>query len=236
MTGVISTTATSESSLRRSAVVAGVGILLISVLAGLANFGAVEGLVTGGDATKTALDILASEGTFRLAIVAFVVVAVLDAVVAWALYAFFTPVDREMALLVGWLRLAYAAVFAVAISQLAGVLHLLGNSDYLRTFTPDQVRTQALLKVTDFHDIWTVSLVLFGAHLLLVGYLVYRSGFAPKLLGVLVAVAGAGYLVDSFAALLFADYAFSVSAFTFVGEFLLMLWLLIKGRKISTTP
>ena len=63
--------------------------------------------------------------------------------------------------------------------------------------------------------------------------MIYRSGFAPKLLGILVGVAGVGYLVDSFAALLFAGYAVSLSAFTFVGEFLLMLWLLIKGRTIS---
>jgi uncharacterized protein DUF4386 len=104
VTRVIGTTATSELSLHRSAVVAGVGILLISVLAGLANFGAVDTLVTGGDATKTAQDILASKGTFRLAIAAFVIVAVLD--VAWGLYAFFKPVNREVALLAGWLRLA----------------------------------------------------------------------------------------------------------------------------------
>jgi Domain of unknown function (DUF4386) len=234
MTGPIGTTTTVESSPHRSAVVAGVGILLISVLAGLANFGAVDNLVTASDATTTAQDILASEGMFRLAIAAFVVVAILDAVVAWALYAFFTPVNREVALLAGWLRLAYAAVFAVAISQLAGTLHLLRNADYLRTFTPDQLDTQALLKIADFHDIWAVSLVLFGTHLVLIGYLIYRSGFAPKLLGALVAIAGAGYLLDSFGALLFSDYAISVSAVTFVGEFLLMVWLLFKGRTIPS--
>lgn len=233
MTDVVDTAA--EPTLRKPAVVAGVGILLISALAGLANFGAVEGLVTDGNATKPAQDILASEGTFRLAIAAFVLVAALDAVVAWGLFAFFATVNRGVSLLAGWLRLAYAAVFAVAISHLAGALHLLGNADYLRTFAPDQLRTQALLKITDFHDIWTISLVFFGAHLVLVGYLVYRSGFAPKLLGVLVAVAGAGYLVDSFGALLFSGYAVSVGAFTFVGEFLLMLWLLIKGRTIPST-
>jgi hypothetical protein len=233
MAEVIDTTARAAPTLCTPAVVAGVGILLISILAGFANFGAVEALVTVGDATKTAQDILASEASFRLAIAAFVLVAVLDAAVAWGLYAFFKPVSPEMALLAGWLRLAYAAVFAVAVSHLAGALHLLSNAAYLRTFTPDQFRTQALLKITDFHDIWTVGLVLFGAHLLLVGYLIYRSGFAPKLLGILVAVAGVGYLVDSFAGLLFAGYAVSLSAFTFVGEFLLMLWLLIKGRTIS---
>jgi hypothetical protein len=80
-----------------------------------------------------------------------------------------------------------------------------------------------------------VSLVLFGTHLLLIGYLIYRSGFAPKLLGVLVALAGAGYLVDSVDALLFSGYTANIGAFTFVGEFLLMLWLLIKGRTIPST-
>jgi hypothetical protein len=234
MTGAIATTTTVESSTHRSAVVAGVGILLISVLAGLANFGVVENLVTSGDATTTAQDILASEGMFRLAIAAFVVVAVLDVVVAWALYAFFRPVNREVALLAGWLRLAYAAVFAVAISHLAAALHVLGNADSLHAFTPDQLHTQALLKIAEFHDVWTVSLVLFGAHLVLIGYMVYRSGFAPKLLGLLVAIAGAGYLLDSFGALLFSDFAISVSAVTFVGEFLLMVWLLVKGRTIPS--
>ncbi|MCZ4495249.1 MAG: hypothetical protein JWP53_4180, partial [Conexibacter sp.] len=95
-----------------------------------------------------------------VAIAAFVVVATLDAVVAWALYAFFKPVNRELALLAGWLRLAYSAVFAVAIGQLSGALHVLGNADTMRAFTPDQVHTQALLRIADFHDIWTVSLVL----------------------------------------------------------------------------
>jgi len=232
MTGAIATTTPVEASAHRSAVVAGVGILLISVLAGLANFGALESLVTSGDATKTAQAISASEGTFRLAIAAFVVVAVLDAVAAWALYAFFRPVNREVALLAGGLRLAYSAVFAVAISQLAGTLRLLGDADSLRAFTPGQLRTLALLKTADFHDIWTVSLVLFGTHLLLIGYLIYRSGFAPKILGVLVSIAGAGYLTDSFGSLLISDYAISVSAITFVGEFLLMVWLLYKGRTI----
>jgi hypothetical protein len=232
MTGAIATTTTVESSAHRSAVVAGVGILLISVLAGLANFGALESLVASGDATKTAQAISASGGTFRLAIAAFVVVAVLDAVVACTLYAFFRPVNRQVALLAGGLRLAYSAVFAVAISQLADALHVLDNADSLRVFTPDQLHTLALLKTADFHDIWTVSLVLFGTHLLLIGYLIYRSGFAPKLLGALVAIAGAGYLTDSFGALLFSDYAISVSAVTFVGEFLLMVWLLYKGRTI----
>lgn len=120
--------------LRTFALIAGVGLLLMAVLAGIANFGAIEGLVTKDDATKTAHDILASQEAFRFALLALVFVAILDVVVAWALFGFLKPVHEGLSRLAAWLRVAYAAVFAVAISQLVGALHLLGNADYLKTF------------------------------------------------------------------------------------------------------
>jgi hypothetical protein len=204
----------------------------MAVLAGVANFGAIEGLVTDGDATKTATDITASAGFFRLGIAAMVVVVILDVVVAWALMTFFGPVHKGVARLAAWLRLAYAAIFAVAISQLVGALHLLGNAQYLTTFTVDQRHTEALLKIQTYEDIWQVSLALFGLHLVLIGYLAYKSGFVPRILGVLLVIAGAGYLVDSFAGVLVAGYSISVAVVTFVGEPLLMVWLLVKGRNL----
>jgi Domain of unknown function (DUF4386) len=219
--------------MRRSALVAGVGILVMSVLAGAATFVAIQGLVTKGDATRTAKDILASEGLFRLGIAALVVVVILDVVVAWALLTFFEPADKGLATLAAWLRLGYAAIFAVAISQLVGVLPLLSNARYLTTFSIDQRRTEALLKIQGYQDIWNVSLVLFGLHLVLIGYLAYKSGYVPRVLGVLLVIAGGGYLVDSFGGLLVASYSVSVAAFTFIGEALLMLWLLVKGRNVT---
>jgi hypothetical protein len=227
------TPAATNRGVRRSALVAGVGILVMAVLAGAANFGAIQGLITKGDATTTAKDILASEGLFRLGIVALVVVVILDVVVAWALLTFFEPVHKGLATLAAWLRLSYAAIFAVAISQLVGVLHLLSNGQYLTTFSMDQRRTEALLKIQSFQDTWDVSLVLFGLHLVLIGYLAYKSGYVPRILGVLLVVAGLGYLVDSFSGLLAASYSVSVAAFTFIGEPLLMLWLLVKGRTVT---
>jgi hypothetical protein len=219
--------------IRRAALVAGLGILAMAILAGGANFGAIQALVTDGDATKTATDILASEGLFRLGIAAMVVVVILDIVVAWALLTFFAPIDKGIATLAAWLRLAYAAVFAVAISQLVGALHLLSNAQYLTTFTVDQRHTEALLKIHTYQDIWHVSLVLFGMHLVLIGYLAYRANYVPRIVGILLVIAGAGYLVDSFAGLLIPSYSISVAVFTFVGEPLLMLWLLVKGRNVT---
>jgi Domain of unknown function (DUF4386) len=222
-----------DRTMRESALVAGVGLLLMAVLAGIANFAAIERLVTEGDATKTAQDILSSQGSFRSAMVALVLVAVLDVIVAWALFGFFKPVHEGVSRLAAWLRVAYAAVFAVAISQLVGTLRLLSNADYLKTFSAAQLRTEALLKINAFHDIWSISLVFFGLYLLLIGGLAYRSGYVPKFVGVLLVIAGLGYLMDSFGALLVANYSLKAGAFTSLGEVVLMIWLLVKGRGVT---
>jgi hypothetical protein len=139
---------------------------------------------------------------------------VLDVVVAWALYEFFRPVDRSIALLAAWLRVAYAAVFAAALSNLVAAA---------------QRPAQALTAVDAFTGAWDVALVLFGLHLLALGGLAVRSSQVPSPLGILVMVAGLGYLVDSFGGLLSAGYDANVAAFTFVGEVLLMGWLLFVG-------
>jgi hypothetical protein len=219
--------------LRRAALTAGIGLLVLSVLAGAANFGAVQRLVTPGDATRTADHIMASAGSFGLATAALVVVALLDVVVAWALRVFFAPVNAHIATLAAWLRLSYAAIFAVAISQLAGVLPLLRNAPQVTPLGIDQRRAEAMLKIQSFQDIWHAGLALFGLHLVLIGYLAYTSGYVPRALGALLAVAGVGYLVDTFAGLLVTDYSISISAVTFIGEALFLLWLLVKGRTVA---
>jgi Domain of unknown function (DUF4386) len=217
-------------SIRTAGVVAGLALLAMSVLAGFGNFVAVEGLVTPGDAGQTADDILAADGTFRAGVLALYLVVVLDVVVAWALMRVFDPVSRSLSRLAAWFRLAYSAVFLVAISQLAGIPDLLATGS--SAFTADQVEAQALQKVEAFNDIWYAGLVLFGVHLVLIGYLAYRSGYMPRLLGALLVVAGLGYAFDS-AGRVLAESPLEISTITFVGEFLLCLWLLIRGRRMT---
>jgi hypothetical protein len=217
----------------RSALVAGTALLVMAVLAAAANFGVIQRLVTPDDATRTARDILASAGLFRLGIAALFVVVILDIVVARALLTFFEPVHKGLATLAAWLRIIYAAIFAVAISQLAGVLPLLGHARHLTTSGAGQLRTEALMKIHDFQDIWHVSLILFGLHLILIGYLACKSGYVPRLLGVLLVIAGGGYLAGSFSALLAPGHSVNVAAFTFAGEALFTLWLLVKGRNVT---
>ncbi|MGH3459303.1 DUF4386 domain-containing protein [Aeromicrobium sp.] len=188
-------TSAANPPIRDASIVAGTGIVLMAALGVFGNLVVIEA------------DVLAQEGLFRVAVVALYLVVVLDVVVAWALLHVFSPVNQQVSHLAAWFRLAYAAVFAVAISQLVSVP-----------------------KRDVFEDIWSAGLILFGAHLVLIGWLAYRSGYVPRWLGILLVVAGAGYAFDSFAGVLTPDFPITVSTVTFLGEFLLAVWLLIRGR------
>ena len=164
-----------------ASITAGVALLLMSVIAIFGSVVVVGGLVTPGDAGPTASDIDASQGLFRLGIVSLILVVVLDVVVAWALYRVFSPVNASLSLLAAALRLIYSGVFMVAIGQLVGVSRLLSDDNTRAALGADHVDAQAMLGIVAFHDIWYVAQALFGAHLLLIGFLAYRSGYIPRL-------------------------------------------------------
>jgi Domain of unknown function (DUF4386) len=207
----------SGASVRTASLTAGAGLLLMAALSVFGNFVAIAGLVTKGDAARTAKDITASESLFRLGILSMLIVVALDVVVACALYRVFSPVSKSGSMLAAALRLAYAGVFMVAIGQLLGVLRLLGNDGYLSVFGSDQLHAEALLGINAFTDLWHASLLLFHLHLhlLVIGYLAYRSNYVPKFLSVLVAIAGLGYATDTVGAVLSRGTWTGVSSFTF---------------------
>jgi hypothetical protein len=223
-----------DGSQRKAAIVAGLGLLLMTVLAIFANFFVVEGLVVPGDATATASNIADNELLFRAGICCFIIVAALDVVVAWALYAFVKQVNKGLSLLMAWFRLVYAALLGVAVANLLGALLLLGGASYLAAFETGQLHAQVALFVSAFGHTWDIGYVFFGIHLFLLGYLVFRldySGYIPKILGVLIVIAALGYLVDSFGKFLLPSYDANIGMFTFFGELLLMLWLLWAGAR-----
>jgi hypothetical protein len=206
-------------SLRTASLIAGLALALMTALAAFGNFVAIQPLVTPGDAAKTAIDISHSEALFRWGIASLILVAVLDIIVAAALLRLFEPVNRSVSITAAWFRVAYAAVYLVAIIQLVVAFGLLGEPD------------QALRAIHTYDTIWLVGLIAFGVHLLLIGYLAYRSGFMAKVFGILLVIAGLGYIADGFVAVLVPGPSISIGQFTFVGEFALMLWLLIRGTR-----
>ena len=220
----MNTQTTAARSTRTASLIAGFALLAMAIVAGLANFVAIQPLITPGDAAGTAAAIAAADGLFRLGVAGFVVVAVLDIIVAVALLYVFAPVNRAVSTAAAWFRLAYTAVLMVAISHLAAAL-----PSSTATLDADQVLTQLHV----FDVTWQAGLVLFGIHLVLIGYLVFGSGIVAKVIAILLAVAGLGYLVDSFASILVPDYSISVGSVTFIGEVVFIFWLLITGGKAS---
>ena len=212
--------AETNHSIRKASTAAGVGLLAMSVLSAFGYLVAVKGLVVPGNVARTAKNIAGHEGMFRFGILSLYLVAVLDVVVAKALYRVFKPVSDALSKLAAWLRIAYAGVFMVAIGQLVGALGL---------------HAQALGHINAFTHIWDAGLVLFGLNLFVLAYLAYRSGYVPKLLGVLLAFAGFGYVFDTVVRALVRGSSSDVSAITGMGEFVFALWLVIRGRRITVS-
>jgi len=222
-----------EISLNNSAIIAGIGLLLMAILAPIANFAIIQGLIDPNDAAKTVSNISESNGLFRLGICLFMIVALLDIIVAWALYIYLTPVNKQLSLLTAWLRIIYATILGVVLINLINVLQLINGADYLTGFSIAQIQAQVMLSLNIFTHGWEFGLIIFGFHLLLLGYLILKAGYMRRILGILIILAAFGYLIDGFGKLLSADYSISISIFTFVGEVILIFWLLIKGRKVQ---
>ncbi len=206
-------------------------MLVMAVLAGI-SFSVFENLLVPGEAAATARNIAANEPLFRTIICGFLIVAILDVVVAWALYVFLSPAGRSVALLAAWFRIAYAAVFTAALSNLLVAARLTNDAGSLEALGAGQSEAQVMMFVNAFNDGWDAALAIFGLHLLVLGYLVFRSGYVPRILGILVMFASLGYLIDSFGGFLSTGYNANVALFTFVGEVLLMGWLLWKGLRL----
>lgn len=210
-------------SRRRASLTAGLALAVMAALAGFAVFGVLSPVITDADAITTAHDIAASASLFRLGIACLIVVVLLDVIVAVSLFTVFSRTDPVIAGLAAAFRIAYAAVYLVAIAQLVLAVRWVDD--------PDRARWA----LDTYGTIWDVALILFAAHLLLIGLLAWRSGFMPRIFGVLLAVSGLGYLLDGFGAVLQGD-TFGVGQFTFVGEVALIFWLLIRGRRSDFRP
>ena len=216
---------------RQIALIAGVGLLLMTVSIILAEAVAMAGIIMEGDAAATVENILANQGRFRFGIVAHLIVILLDLVVAWALYVFLKPAKDNLSLLAAWSRLVYTIFYGVALINVYSVFQLLGNADYLSVFGASEIQAQVMLSLNAFRDTWDVGYIFFGLHLTLLGIVAYRSGFIPRFLGIILLIAGLSYLIDYFGLLLIPDLGVEISIIFGWGELIFMLWLLIRGGK-----
>lgn len=218
-----------DPSQRQAALTAGIGLLLMIILAPYAYFSVIQNLIVPADAQSTVANITDSLGSFRISIVCLIFVAVLDIIVAWGLYILLKPVNKSLSLLTAWFRVVYAAIYILAIANLYNVLPLISDAGYADLLSTNQLNAQVMLLLDSFRNEWDAGLGVFGIHLFLLGYMVFKS--KQKILGVLVFLAGAGYFIDSFGKILLAEYNLTVGLYTFAGEILLIFWLFWIGLK-----
>ena len=226
-------------SAHRAARIAGVSYLLIYALAIFANFLVVEAMVVSDDAAATVANITESIGTFRLGLIAFLVVFLLDVIVSWALHMVFRRVDRDVSLVTAWFRLTYTVFLGAGLVYFFEVLQMLGSADYVVALGAEQVNAQVMMSLNSFETTWLIGLAAFGIHLVLLGSLARRSGWVPTAMSWLLMAAGVAYVVDTAAHGLLSSYESYASLFlaivaipSLVGEGWLALWLL-RTRRFS---
>ena len=215
-----------EASPRYKARIAGAFYLLMMLAGGLALF-ARRGLILSGDAAATAANILAHGSPFILSFAGEILVAAFYIVVTALFYELFKPVNRSVSLLAAFFGLAGCIVQAGACAFYLAPLVILGDAPYLSVFKTEQLQALAYMSLKLYSQTYGIALVFFGFFDLLIGYLIFRSTFLPRILGVLMAIAGLGGL--TFLSLPFgAKYLPYIMACA-VGEVVLTLWLIVKG-------
>jgi hypothetical protein len=228
---------TANTSPQFYARIAGV-LYLINIACGI--FGEIfvrAHLVIAGDALATAHSIMASEFLFRCGVAGDLIMHITDVPMTVIFYVLLKPVSKDLSLLAALFGLLQTAILCANKLNLIAVLLLLGGSNYLKAFDPNQLHALASLSLTLHEYGFGVGLIFFGMSCLVTAYLMFRSGYFPKFLGILQGVAGLCYLVNSFAQLLLPSLQEkmipAILLPAFIGELSTCLWLIVKGVNIS---
>jgi hypothetical protein len=228
----------SAGPLQAYARVAGLLYLVVFACGVFSELGVRSALFAEGDPAATAASVAASEGLFRLGLVSDVVMLLADVGVAILLYAVLRVVDRTLAMLAAAFRLVMSAVIGAALIAYGGALLLLaGDTDYASALGPEQRDALAQLALEAHAFGYLIALTFFALHVALLGYLLWRSCFVPRILPIVLGLAALGYLADSLAFFLVPDYDGTLSpivlAPAFAAELALPLWLLLKGIDLN---
>jgi hypothetical protein len=189
-------------------------------------------LIVPGDAATTANNIMASESLFRLSIGSALMVQVGHILLVLVLYKLLKVVNKNHALLMVIFSLVGNPITMLNELNRFAVLLLLNGADYLTPFTADQLQSLVSLFLALHEHGVLIATIFWGLWLFPFGYLVFKSGFLPRILGVLLIIAGSGYLIDFVTFFLFPNFP-SIGQFLTWGELFWPFWVLIKGVNVE---
>jgi Domain of unknown function (DUF4386) len=188
-----------------------------------------------GAAPQVHQAIVTNEGSFRLGLVIALTTGFLFLMVAWGLYVLLRPISRNLALLFLLLNAVGVAIQGASMLPLISAMLQGDTASHMQAYSAAQLEGLAYLSINVYKTGFITAQLFFGTWLFPLGYLVYKSRFLPRFLGVLLMLDGIGVLIWFLQALLLPDYrAISLPgvAVSFVAELGLALWLLVKGVKV----
>ena len=220
-------------NVQKTARFAGVLYLLITVFAIIAHMVMPTTIIVDGDAAATAQNIVDNATLFRVGGVGSELVILLtEIILSIVLYVLLKPVDKTLSLLAAVSRLAMTTIHGFNLINYFFVIAFAGGAGTLAAFSPEQLNALVMVFL-DAHSIgFTIGIAFLVLHVFILGYLIFKSGYFPKVLGILFVAAGFGYLFDSFALLLSPSYTTTpgiIALVISVSEIAFPLWLLIKG-------
>lgn len=212
---------------------AGVLYLLIALLGFFSIGYAPTVLFVPGDAIANAQSILTHQGLFRVTLFTDILIIIIEILLTVMLYNMFKAVNNTIAKVALYSRLAMSFIMAINLFNYFIPLHLVSGADYLKNI--EQGQSLALLFLDAHQDGVLIWGIFFGLHLTALGYLVYQSGYVPRILGVLLLLGSFGYTVESVATftlpdnLLLSYLSIGLLGFAVIGELSFAIWLMLKG-------
>ena len=220
-------------SIQRNARLAGVLYLIITIAAIVAHMYVPTTLIVPGDATATVGNISNSEMLFRFGgIGSELIVLLSEVILAVLLYVLLKPVNKTLSLVAAVSRLIMTTIHGFNLINYFFVLIIVGGAGFLSGFDAGQLNSLAMLFLEAHSFGFTIGIAFLVIHVFVLGYLIYKSGYFPKIIGVLFIIAGLGYLFDSFSLLLIPSYTTTpiyIAIPIAIAELVFPVWLLIKG-------
>lgn len=223
-------------SIKTAARIGGI-LYLIIIFAGIFSEIFVRSkLIVAGNATATANNIIGSQLLWRMGIASDLIMHICDVPLVLILYILLKPVNKNLALLAMLFTLIQTTVMVAFKLNLFMSLFLLSDADYLKALEPHQLHALSYTFIKSDAYGFGFGLLFFGFSCLIIGYLIIKSGYFPKIIGVLMQIGGLCYITNSFAMILapkFADMLFpAILIPVFIAEMSLCLWLILKGVNI----
>src|SRR6266851_3362407 len=197
-----------------------------------ASFYVIPKLFAADNAAKTSQNV-ANQGLFVAAIFAFLISFIGDVVAAWGLYLLLRPVNASISMFIAWLRVVFATIGLAALLNLVTVYRLLTRPNSLTALGQDQLNAQVQVAIGSFNSQFAFSLIIFGVYLMLLAWLIYRSGYIPKWLGIVLVIDGAGWSIMESGPYLLPGIDLSFLFVATFGELILLVWLIGWGTRLS---